>query len=402
MVQNQSLIDRFLRYAKIDTQSLEKTGEVPSTAKQHDLAKLLVSELQELGVQQIDYDTEHCVVYAAIPASTGEEARQAIGFIAHMDTSNAVSGANVQPRFLMNYDGKDELLPVEAFPSLKEHLGEDLIATDGTTLLGADDKAGVAEIMNLVEYLQSHTDVPHRAVAIAFTPDEEIGHGVDHFDPARFAAKEAYTVDGGAFGGVEYETFHAAGAEVHIRGVSVHPGAAKDLMKNAAILAMEFNAALPAEERPENTEGREGFYMLMEMQAEVEQASLEYIVRDHDRTRFEERKERLRKIAADMNKTYGEGTVEVVLADQYYNMAEVLKDHMNLIRDAEDAIRALGGEPFSEPVRGGTDGSRLTFMGIPCPNLGTGGYNFHSRYEYACIREMELCAETLIRLVIKK
>ena len=399
MIKNQSLIDRFLRYVKIDTQSQEKTGEVPSTAKQHDLARLLVSELQELGVEHIDYDTEHCVVYASIPATEGAPARPAIGFVAHMDTSSAVSGANVQPRFLMNYDGRDELLPAEAFSSLKNHLGEDLIATDGTTLLGADDKAGVAEIMNLVEYLQTHPEVPHRAVAIAFTPDEEIGHGVDHFDPARFAAEVAYTVDGGAFGSIEFETFHAAAAEVTIRGVSVHPGTAKDVMKNASILATEFNAALPEAERPERTEGREGFFMLMGIRSEVEAATLDYIVRDHDRALFEARKDKLLAIAEEMNERYGEGAVTVALTDQYYNMAEILKDHMELIREAEEAIRSLGGEPFSEPVRGGTDGSRLTFMGIPCPNLGTGGYNFHSRYEYACVREMELCAETLIRLV---
>ena len=397
MISNQALIDRFLRYVKIDTQSLEDTGTVPSTMKQHDLARLLYEELTAMGLTDITYDKDHCVIYAYIPASEGVTS-PAIGFIAHMDTSDAVSGADVKPRFLMNYDGNDALLPKDAFPSLPAHIGRDLIATDGTTLLGADDKAGVAEIMNLAAYLTSHPEVPHRGVAIAFTPDEEIGCGVDHFDPALFKAKAAYTVDGGEFGGVEFETFNAAAATVTINGVSVHPGDAKGIMKNASLIAMAFNAALPSDERPECTEGRQGFFMLSSMSGEVEKAVLRYIIRDHDRGLFEKRKETVRSVAASLNETYGPGTVDLVLEDQYYNMAEILKDRMDLVRDAEEVIRSLGGTPFSEPVRGGTDGSRLTFMGIPCPNLGTGGYNYHSRFEYACIQEMELCAETLIRL----
>ena len=404
MIQNKALIDRFLRYVRIDTQSSEKSDSVPTTEKQHDLAKLLYGELKEMGIEDVLYDKKNCLIYASLPASglspSGRSMSEwpAVGFIAHMDTSDAVSGSGVAPRFIMNYDGNDPLLPETAFDSLKDHLGCDLIATDGTTLLGADDKAGVAEIMAMAGYFTSHPDVPHRAIAIAFTPDEETGHGVDHFDPALFKAEAAYTADGDRFGCVEYETFNAAAAAVTVRGASVHPGSAKGIMKNASLIAMEFNAALPENERPERTEGREGFYMLMEMTGEVEKAVLRYIIRDHDRGLFEKRKQALRDIAASLNGNYGEGTVEVTVNDQYYNMAEILKDRMDLIRDAEDVIRSLGREPVSKPVRGGTDGSRLTFMGIPCPNLGTGGYNFHSRFEYACIQEMELAAEALIRL----
>ena len=397
MIRNQALIDRFLRYVQIDTQSSEKSDSVPSTQKQHDLAALLAEELRALGVPEVDYDREHCIVYAYLPASPGV-ALPPVGFIAHMDTSPAVSDTSVKPRFLMNYDGKDELLPKDSFPSLAGHIGEDLIATDGTTLLGADDKAGIAEIMNLAEYYTSHPEEAHRGIAIAFTPDEEVGRGADHFDPERFGANVAYTIDGGGFGEVEYETFNAAAAEVEITGRSTHPGTAKDVMRNAALIAMEFNAMLPERERPEHTEGREGFYMLSEMSGEVERAELQYIIRDHDRGIFEARKQKMNEVADAINARYGEGTAQVKLRDQYYNMAEILVDHMDLVENAERAIRALGGTPVSNPVRGGTDGSRLTFMGIPCPNLGTGGYTFHSRYEYACIREMELCAETLILL----
>jgi len=398
MITNQSLIDRFIRYVKIDTQSSETTGTCPSTAKQHDLAALLFDELKALGLNDVVYDREHCLVYAFLPASPGAEALPAIGFVAHMDTSDAASGTDVKPRFIMSYDGNDPLLPLGAFPSLKDHLGEDLIAADGTTLLGADDKAGVAEIMNLIEFYVTHPEAKHRAVAIAFTPDEEIGHGVDFFDPAFFKAKAAYTVDGGGFGEIEDETFNAAAAFVTVHGLSVHPGTAKGIMKNACLIAMAFNAALPEGERPECTEKREGFYMLLEMKGDVEEASLHYIIRDHDREIFEKRKAAVRGIAAALNEQYGDGTVDLVIVDQYYNMAEILKDHPELVRAAEKAVSSLGGTPVCKPIRGGTDGSKLSFMGIPCPNLGVGGYNFHGRFEYVCVREMELCAETLILL----
>ena len=422
MIKNTALIDRFLRYAAVDTQSSDETGTVPSTMKQHDLAKLLYEELLEMGASEVVYDREHCVVYAKIPEvlpGPGEDqeegagksaakpaseedqyAARGIGFISHMDTSNACSGRDVKPRFLYDYDGTDPmgLLHPEEFPELKRHFGEDLIGSDGTTLLGADDKAGVAEIMNMAEYFLTHPEVPHLPVCIAFTSDEEIGCGVDHFDVEQFGAKRAFTVDGSAFGEVEYETFNAAAAKITVKGRSVHPGSAKGLMKNASIIAMEYNALLPERERPEHTEGREGFYMLMGMQSNCEKAMMKYIIRDHDRAVFEERKKKAAQAAETLNRKYGEGTVEAEITDSYYNMAEVLKDHMDLVHIAENAIRSVGGKPFSDPVRGGTDGSRLTFMGVLCPNLGTGGYNYHSRFEYASVQEMELCAETLIRI----
>ena len=409
MIKNKALIERFLRYAAIDTQSSEETDTVPSTMKQHDLAKLLYEELTELGASEVVYDRENCVIYAKIPevkadgevsAEKDQYAARGIGFISHMDTSNACSGANVKPRFLYDYDGTDALglLSPEEFPELKNHIGEDLIATDGTTLLGADDKAGVAEIMNMAEYFLTHPEVPHCPICIAFTPDEEIGCGVDHFNVEQFGAKRAFTVDGSEFGAVEFETFNAAAAKITVTGRSVHPGSAKGLMKNASIIAMEYNALLPADERPECTEGREGFYMLMEVHSDCEKAVMKYIIRDHDKEIFEQRKKTAAEAAETLNRKYGEGTVEAEITDSYYNMAEILKDHMELVHEAEEAIRSLGGKPFSEPVRGGTDGSRLTFMGVLCPNLGTGGYNYHSRFEYASVQEMELCAETLIRI----
>ena len=403
MIKNTALIDRFLRYVKVDTQSSEETGTVPSTMKQHDLAKMLYEELLALGASEVVYDKENCVVYAKIPGTGAAASEAPLGFIAHMDTSNACSGADVQPRILYNYDGTDELnmLTPSEFPELANHIGEDIIATDGTTLLGADDKAGVAEIMNLAEYFLTHPEVAHCPIAIAFTPDEEIGCGVDHFNIEQFGAARSYTIDGGKFGGVEYETFNAAAAVITIKGRSVHPGSAKNLMKNASIIATEYNALLPENERPEHTEGREGFYMLMEIRSDCENATLKYIIRDHDAEIFAERKKKAAEAAEILNKKYGEGTVTAQITDQYYNMAEILKDHMELVHDAEEAIRALGGTPYSAPVRGGTDGSRLTFMGVLCPNLATGGFNYHSRFEYASIQEMEKCAETLI-LIAKR
>ena len=398
MIKNQALIDRFLRYVALDTQSSEVTGTSPSTQKQHELAKLLAKELEEMGAEDVIYDKEHCYVYALVPGTVS--GAEAIGFISHMDTVDECSGADIKPRFLMNYDGKDAMLDPEEFPELARHIGKDLIATDGTTLLGADDKAGVAGIMRMAEYLLAHPEIPHRPVAVAFTPDEEIGEGTKFFDLASFKTKEAYTVDGDDFGAIEYENFNAAMANVVIRGRSVHPGTAKGLMKNASIIAMEFNEALPKMERPEHTEGREGFFMLMEMEGSVEEAKLKYIIRDHDLTRFTARKALMEETAAALNAQYGEGTVELKLRDQYYNMLEPLKEHMHLVRNAEKAIRELGGTPVSNPVRGGTDGAQLTFRGLPCPNLGMGGGNFHSRFEYAVIQDMEKTCELLIRLAL--
>ena len=389
---DESLLHRFLRYVEYDTQSDEDSGTSPSTAKQYHLATQLAYELRHLGAE-VDYDKEHCYVYAVLP---GEE--PALGFIAHMDTSPAVSGADVKPRIIDSYDGSDPSLTVDAFPELRNHMGETLIATDGTTLLGADDKAGVAEIMHMVQYFYRHPELSHRTLCIAFTPDEEIGNGTAHFDRSRFPANEAYTVDGGKFGIVEYENFNAAQAKVKIHGTSVHPGSAKDIMINASLVAMEFNGMLPEDQRPEHTEGYEGFFMLDKLSGTVEEASMTYIIRDHNHNQFEEKKELIGSIAETLNCKYGGGVCQVEIHDQYHNMLDVMKDHMHLIQHAFDAIRELGYEPQSLPIRGGTDGAMLTENGLPCPNLCTGGYNFHSRYEYASLPEMERSAELLIRL----
>lgn len=391
-MQNKALIDRFLRYVRIDTQSAEDAGRSPSTAKQFDLADLLAEELTALGAE-VDYDREFGYVYAKIP---GEE--PALGFLSHMDTSPEASGAGVQPR-IFTYDGHDALLDMETFPELKNHIGEELIATDGTTLLGADDKAGVAEIMNLAAYYHDHPEERHRTIAICFTPDEEIGEGTAHFDPARFAAKEAYTVDGGKFGILEYECFNAAGAKLDFYGKNVHTGSAKNSMVNAILLAMEFQSLLPPAEAPEYTEGYEGFYHPYTMEGDVEHAQIKYLIRDFDKEKFAARKQYLQNAADYMKRKYGAERVSISIADQYYNMREPMKDHMDLIDNAAAILRELGTEPLTEPIRGGTDGANLSFRGIPCPNLSTGGYNFHGRYEYASIPEMEKSAEVLIRLV---
>ena len=395
MIKDKDLIERFLRYVKIDTQSDEESTTSPSTMKQHDLAALLATELEELGLET-DYDKEHCYVYAFLPGNGDNE--EALGFLAHVDTSPAVTDTNVQPRVIENYQGEDELLKTEDFPELTKHFGEDLIATDGTTLLGADDKAGVAEIMSMLHYFVNHPEEKHRPIAVAFTPDEELGAGVAHFDLNRFRCKEAYTVDGGIFGTLEYECFNAAAAKVTIRGLSVHPGTAKDAMINANTLAMEFGAALPADEVPEKTEGYEGFFMLEKMNGEIEGAELYYIIRDHDKEKFLARKQRVLDIAEEINARVPGAPVTVEMKDQYYNMAEVLKDYPYMIDRAMDAMRSLGAEPEARAIRGGTDGSKLCFMGIPCPNLCMGGFNYHSRFEFASVQEMEKCKEMLILL----
>ena len=396
IMKNEALIERFLRYVRIDTQSSEESETSPSTMKQHDLAKLLAAELKEMGVPEVDYDEKYCYLYAGIPGSPD---KPALGFIAHMDTSPAASGTGVSPRILKAYDGSDSLLNPEDFPELSHHLGEDLIASDGTTLLGADDKAGVAEIMNLAEYCMAHPDPLRRTVKIAFTPDEETGRGTEHFDIKRFGAPEAYTVDGGKLGELEYENFNAAEADVRIHGRSVHPGDAKNLMINALLVGMELNALLPPAERPEHTEKYEGFYFLEEMDGGTDAARMKYFIRDHDRTIFEKRKDTVREAAAFLNRRYGEGTVELSIRDQYYNMASLMASHMELIDRACTAMKKLGVEPRTCPIRGGTDGASLTYQGIPCPNLCTGGYNYHGRYEYASIQEMEKAARILIELV---
>jgi tripeptide aminopeptidase len=399
LIRNRNLLDRFLRYVQIDTQSDEDAADQPTTAKQRDLAELLLRELDRLGAQT-DYDREHCYLYASLAARGSRfESMPPLGLIGHLDTSPAVSGSGVKPRILENFRGGDAILKEEEFPDLAEHYGEDLIASDGTTLLGADDKAGVAEIMNLVQYFHDHPEESRRAVRIAFTPDEETGRGTEHFDAGRFGAKEAYTVDGGKFGVIEYECFNAAAARVELSGRNVHPGRAKNQMKNACRIAVEFASMLPPAETPEHTEGYEGFYHLDRMEGNVEKTVLWYIIRDHDRKRFEERKDLVRAAAAFLNGKYGAGTVNAEIHDQYYNMADVMKDHMDLVDRVKQVLADMGESAVTSPIRGGTDGAVLSFRGIPCPNLCTGGYNYHSRFEYASVQEMEKTAEMLIRLV---
>lgn len=399
-------IENFLQYVQIDTESCETSGTSPSTEKQHDLAALLVRQLTSMGADEITYDKEHCYVYATIPASPGREECPVLGFIAHMDTSPAVTGKDVKPWIVKNYDGGDILLnkeqhivmSVSDFPELPRYKGQDLIVTDGTTLLGADDKAGVAEIMAMAEYLLGHPELPHGKIRIGFTPDEEIGSGADHFDVALFSAAFAYTVDGGELGELEDETFNAADAKLIVHGRSVHPGSAKGKMVNAVLIAQEFQSLLPPFQNPMYTEGREGFFHLDDINGNVEETTAHYIIRDHDRDLFAQKKEFFLQCAAFLNHKYGENTVTVEMKDSYYNMREILKDYPHLLENARSVLRELGTEPVTLPVRGGTDGSRLSFMGLPCPNLCTGGANFHSRFEYACVQSMEKVTELLVKL----
>ena len=401
------VVEKFLRYVKIDTQSSEEnSGKVPSTEKQRDLAKLLYQELTELGAENVRCDEEHGYVYAVIPSNQSGNQAPAIGFIAHMDTSEAVSGANVNPRIIENYDGKDIVLNeeknivtyVSEFPMLKECKGKSLIVTDGNTLLGGDDKAGVAEIMAMAEHLLTHPEIQHGKICIGFTPDEEVGNGVEYFDIKGFGADYAYTVDGGELGDLSYECFHAAGAVLTVTGKSVHPGYAKDIMKNAIKLAYEFIHALP-DECPENTEGYEGFYHVDSMKGNVEKAVLEYIIRDHDRTKFEQRKAIFVNTAQKLNETYGAGTFTVEMTDSYSNMREMIEKEMHIVDHAIEAMKRAGVEPKVSPIRGGTDGARLSFEGLLCPNICTGSEGHHGRNEFACIEDMEKIVEILLNIV---
>ncbi len=362
-----------------------------------------------MGAQDIVYDKEYCYLYASIPATAGCEQAPVIGFIAHMDTSPAVTGTGVKPHIVEAYDGKDIILNQEKhivmkvadFPELTSYQGKRLIVTDGTTLLGADDKAGVAEIMAMAEYLLQHEEIRHGRIRIAFTPDEEVGAGADYFDVERFGADYAYTVDGGRLGELEYENFNAAGAKVTIHGRSVHPGEAKDKMRNAILMAQEFQAMLPVSENPMYTRGYEGFYHLDQLHGTVEEAVAEYIIRDHDREKFERKKEYFTRIGEFLNQKYGAGTFDIEMKDSYYNMKEIIVQHMHLVDHAKEAMEELGISPVVVPIRGGTDGARLSFMGLPCPNLCTGGQNFHGRFEYACADEMEMIVKLLIRIAGK-
>ncbi|MCR4692101.1 MAG: peptidase T [Lachnospiraceae bacterium] len=398
----------FLNYVKIDTQSDDYATESPSTPGQHNLAKLLAGELEKMGASDVTYDREHCYVYGKIPATDGGKCQKTLGLIAHMDTAPDASGKDVKPRIISDYDGGDILLNEEkgivletkTYPEIRQYIGKTLIVTDGTTLLGADDKAGVAEIMAAAEYLLAHPEIPHGPVSLAFTPDEEVGRGTAFFNKELFGADYAYTVDGGAIGELEFETFNAASAIITVHGISVHTGSAKNIMKNAAKIAAEFDSLLPAEQRPEYTEGREGFFHLDSISGSVELAKLEYLIRDHDRQLFEKRKEIVKKAAEALNLKYGEGTLELVIEDSYYNMREKIEpDYMFLVEKAKECMKQQGIEPLISPVRGGTDGARLSFEGIPTPNIFTGGHNYHGRFEYCCAESMEEAVKLIVSLV---
>ncbi len=403
----ENVTENFLRYISINTQSSEESDTVPSTECQKDLAAVLYNELMIMGAENVFYDKINCCVYASLAANDGGKNKKVLGFLAHMDTSPETSGENVDPKIIKNYDGNEIILNEEKniilsplqFPELAEYKGQSLIVTDGNTLLGADDKAGVAEIMTMARYLINHPEIKHGKISIAFTPDEEIGKGTDHFDIARFGADYAYTVDGGGVGELEYENFNAASAEVFINGINVHPGEAKNKMINASLVAMEYNSMLPVFERPEYTEGYEGFIHLMQLNSTVESAQLSYLIRDHSKSKFEEKKRVMTKAAEFINQKYRNNTIDIQIKDTYYNMKEkIFPEYMFLIDNAAKCMREIGITPLIKPVRGGTDGSKLSFVGLPCPNLFTGGHNYHGRYEYVCIQSMEKAVNLLVNL----
>ena len=397
------LLRRFLQYAAIDTQSAEGQKDVPSTKKQFDLALVLKSQMEELGLKNVTLD-DHCYLMGTLPANTGEKL-PSIGFISHMDTSPDYSGRDVKPQIWENYDGGDIALPdgtvirTSEFPEIKQYKGKTIITSDGSTLLGADDKAGIAEIMTAVEYLILHPEIKHGDIRIGFTPDEEIGRGPDFFDGAKFGADWAYTLDGSAEGELEYENFNAASARITFKGLSVHPGYAKDKMVNSILRGVEFASSLPAWERPEHTEGYEGFYHLHTMDATLEKTTLVYIIRDHDRAGFEHRKKTVESLIRFFKDKYGEDAIEGEIKDQYYNMRAEIEPVMHVIEIAEKAMLECGVTPKIKAIRGGTDGARLSFMGLPCPNIFTGGHNFHGRYEFAVVETMEKAVETIVGIV---
>ncbi len=403
--------ERLLRYVTFDTASDETSSTCPSTEKQLVLARALVEEMKEMGLENPRMD-EHGYVYATVPSTIPDYSGKVLGFIAHMDVVDSVPTANIRPRIVENYDGGDIVLNEEKnivlssqeFPELLARKGKSLMVTDGTTLLGADDKAGIAEILTAAEQLMADKTIPHGPVRIAFTPDEEIGRGADLFDVKGFAADYAFTMDGGAYGELEYENFNAAAMRVHIHGKSIHTGSAKGKMKNAMRIGMEFEALLPAGQKPEYTSGYEGFIHLDEMSGTVENAMMKYILRDHDSDLLEEKKRICQRAADYLNAKYGEGTVQVEIRDSYRNMIEQIRPHAHLVENAYEAMRRTGVEPRSVAIRGGTDGARLSFMGLPCPNLGTGGGNFHGTLEYCCIEEMDqavACIRNLIEIYSK-
>lgn len=400
----EKILDRFLRYVAIDTQSDENSESQPSAAKELDLLKLLCKELNDMGVEAtLD---EYGYVMGTLPSNIDKKV-PAIGFIAHVDTSPDASGANVKPQIIENYDGSDIALkgvpglylkPSE-FPELLAHKGETIITTDGTTLLGADDKAGVAEIMNAVQYMVEHPEFKHGDIKIGFTPDEEIGRGVVKFDVKRFGADYAYTMDGGEIGELEFENFNAASAKIHIQGRNVHPGYAKDKMKNAILIGMEFNDLLPIGQRPELTEGYDGFFHIISFKGSVEEADFGYIIRDHDRKKFEEKKELIAQCAHFINVKYGEGTATLEVNDQYYNMREQVEPYYFIVEKAVKAMEMAGVKPKIQPIRGGTDGANLSFKGLPCPNIFAGGMNFHGKMEFAPLENIEKASEVVLNII---
>lgn len=401
----ESLLDRFLRYIKIDTQSAENSNTHPSTPGQMQLAKLLAGELHELGLTNITM-SDSGYVMAELPANSSN-ILPVIGFIAHLDTSPDVSGKDVKPVLFPDYDGQDLILnPVENmvmrvqdYPELKEYVGQTIITSDGNTLLGADDKAGIAAIMNALDILKSKPEIKHGKIVVAFTPDEEIGQGADSFDVAGFGADFAYTVDGGPVGELEYETFNAAVAHIDIQGINVHPGTAYMRMQNAMLTAMELNSMLPTNQRPEYTRDREGFYHLTQMSGTVEKANMTYIIRDHDRNEFQQKKDYLQSCVDFLNSRYGEEKIVLQLQDQYYNMKEKIEPFFHIVTLAEQAMLENNITPIIKPIRGGTDGARLSFMGLPCPNIFTGGHNFHSRFEFISLESMEKASQVIISMI---
>ena len=404
MTNKQHIIDRFISYVKIDTQSDPESNSTPSTEKQWNLANKLVEELKEIGLQEVTID-EHAYVMATLPANVPHTV-PVIGFVSHFDTTPDFSGTNVNPQIIENYDGKDIVLNAEKdiilspdyFEDLEQYKGQTLITTDGTTLLGADDKAGITEIMTAMEYLVNNPDIPHGKIRICFTPDEEIGRGAHKFDVAKFGAEWAYTMDGSQIGELEYENFNAARAVVKIEGKSVHPGYAKDKMVNSMYIAQDFINSLPRLETPEHTEDRQGFFHLSSIKGDVEETILEYIIRDHDATHFQARKEMMLDLGSEICSQYERDCVKIKIKDQYKNMREMVEPVMHIVDLAESAMEAVDVKPIIKPIRGGTDGAQLSFMGLPCPNIFAGGHNFHGKYEYVPVESMQKAAEVIVQL----
>ncbi len=397
--------ERFLKYISVDTTSDPSSETFPSTKSQLAFAADLEAEMKEMGLAEVSLD-QYGYVFGTIPSTIPDYQGKILGFIAHMDTSSAASGANISPRLIENYDGKDIVLHTEKniimrtkdFSNLSQYQGQDLIVTDGLTLLGGDDKAGIPEILPAAEYLLAHPEIPHGPIRIGFTPDEEIGQGTDHFDVERFGADFAYTMDGGECGELEYENFNAASAFVTFHGVSIHPGSAKNKMINAVLLAMEFQSMMPENQKPEYTQDREGFIHLDGIEGSVEKTVSEYIIRDHDMELFREKKQFMERTAAYMNEKYGKGTVELKLEDSYFNMKQQIEPHMNLIENVLTVYEKLDIRPQVLPIRGGTDGAQLSFKGLPCPNLGTGDHNCHGHFEFVCVQAMEKCVDVIVEL----